>query len=125
MIQNYKKQFNADRSKKNELRTKMIEDGFTVEETVPVLGKYLDNYTLMQDINYMQYNTFYNTLPLLPLLADLLEENQTRTEKPCIFLIDHHTTDYKQHKINFHFFGLFHNLTICCIVCRKYCIAYS
>ena len=59
MIQNYKKQFNADRSKKNELRTKMIEDGFTVEETVPVLGKYLDNYTLMQDINYMQYNTFY------------------------------------------------------------------
>jgi ankyrin repeat protein len=41
MIDNYKKQLAADPSKKNELRTKMIEDGFTLEETVPVLGKYL------------------------------------------------------------------------------------
>ena len=41
MIENYKKQLAADPSKKNELRTKMIEDGFTLEETVPVLGKYL------------------------------------------------------------------------------------
>jgi len=40
MIDGYKKQLAADHSKKNELRTKMIEDGFTVEETVPVLGKY-------------------------------------------------------------------------------------
>ena len=59
MIQNYKKQFNADRSKKNELRTKMIEDGFTVEETVPVLGKYLDQHKLMDDLNYMDYGIFY------------------------------------------------------------------
>jgi ankyrin repeat protein len=40
MIDSYKKQLYADPSKKNELRTKMIEDGFTLEETVPVLGKY-------------------------------------------------------------------------------------
>jgi ankyrin repeat protein len=32
--------FDSDSLKKNDLRTKMVQDGFTLEETVPVLGKY-------------------------------------------------------------------------------------
>jgi ribosomal protein S6 len=36
----YKELFKKDPSKKNELRLEMMKDGFTIEETVPVLGKY-------------------------------------------------------------------------------------
>lgn len=46
----YKELFKKDPSKKNELRLEMIKHGFTLDETVPVLGKYFSEEEFLKNL---------------------------------------------------------------------------
>jgi hypothetical protein len=50
LIKKYKELFKKDPSKENELRLEMMKHGFTIEETVPVLGKYFSQEDFQKDI---------------------------------------------------------------------------